>query len=102
MKTITVTGGFSGTAVADLTDSLNELGSATVRAALVEPDGVAPAVGDSAWVAVLGSGGERALEVTDEIDPGVYNLAFDVETDGDHELVWATERNGRRALVRVV
>lgn len=104
-----MTGGFSGAAVVDLTDTQAGLDGATFRAALV-PEGQDPPAVDATgvWVA-MGAASPVAAAATltrvvdDATDPGHYHLAIDIVADGNHELVWAVDADDetRRALVYV-
>lgn len=105
-RTITVTGGFSGSAVVDLTDNLKQLSFATFAMALA-PVGAAnpPAVGNAAWKSIpavpTASAATLPLLVDDAVTPGTYQLAVDVQQDGRHEIAWVKDRQGKRALVVV-
>ena len=107
-RTITVTGGFSGSAVIDLTDSLKQLATATFRLALVPVGSDDPPPVDSpTWVVATGTQTTGTATMAIPVDGtqalGQYNLAYDVITDGRHEANWAMDRSvrGRRALVVV-
>lgn len=108
MRTITVTGGFSGTAVVDLVDSLAALAGSVFKYALV-PQGTddPPVVGHADWKDPTGTPTAKRATlgalVDDDYPEGYYNLAIDVVKDGRHEVVWATDRPGstRRALISV-
>lgn len=107
-RTITVTGGFSGTATVDLTDALKNLDDASFRLALT-PVGQddPPAINDEAWSAATvasRTAGSVALSLTvdDSTDLGYYNLAYDVVLDGRHEVAWAMDRTDRRRRALVV
>lgn len=107
-RTITVTGGFTGSAVVDLTDSLKQLATATFRLALV-PVGAddPPPVDSPTWVTATGTqttgSATMAIPVDGTTALGSYNLAYDVVQDGRHEANWAMDRTNRtrRALVVV-
>ena len=108
MRTITVTGGFSGTATVDLVDSLNQLGSATFKMALaLAGQDDPPAVGHVSWmdavVSTQTAGAATLSLAVDETYPtGSYNVAVDVILDGRHEAIWATDRRSQaRSLVVV-
>ena len=105
-RTVTVTGGFSGSAVIDLTDSLGQLVDSTFAVALTDVGAVVPPpVGDAAWSVVGATPTDKAatfaLTVENTVAPGTYHAAIDVRKDGRHEIVWATDRRGRRALLVV-
>lgn len=108
MRTITVTGGFSGSATVDLVDSLKQLTFATFKMALV-PVGRddPPAVGDATWkdAAAVQSADKATVSLPVDTNQAVgnYNLAVDVILDGRHEAVWATDlgSSSQRALVVV-
>lgn len=105
-RTVTVTGGFSGAAVLDLTDSEKQLADSTFTVALTDVGAaLPPAVGDASWVAasVTPTAGNAVVSilVDDDVEPGSYNAVVDVQRDGRHEVVWALDRRGRRALVVV-
>ena len=106
-RTITVTGGFSGAVVLDLTDSLNQLSGATFKIALTEVGQDDPPPSDSpTWKAATATVSGKSAVLTTVIDGttavGHYNAAIDVLKDGRHEAVWAAERgSSRRALVVV-
>ena len=105
-RTITVTGGFSGSVVLDLTDSLKQLDDATFRIALTDVGQDDPPPVDSpTWQTAGATQTAGAATVSIPIDGttplGAYNAALDVVRDGQHEVVWALDRSGsnRRALV---
>ena len=107
-RTITVTGGFSGSVVVDLTDSLQQLATSTFRLALCPVGQDDPPVVDSpTWKTATGSQAAGAASVSALIDGttavGHYNIAYDIVTDGRHEAGWALDRSfkRRRALVVV-
>jgi hypothetical protein len=109
VRTIYVTGGFSGNAVVDLADSEASLVGATFKACL-RPEGTEtpPAVGNAAWLTpVVTDQTDPAAVITQLVDntitPGFYNLAVDVIEGGRHEVVWAKDADNtdRRALIQV-
>ena len=108
MRTITVTGGFSGTATVDLVDSLQQLATATFKMALA-PAGQddPPIAADAAWknavVTNQTAGAATVSLAVDDTQPvGSYHVAVDVILDGRHEAIWATDRRSRaRSLVVV-
>lgn len=106
-RVITVTGGFTGTAVVDLTDSLKGLSGAAFKMALA-PVGQddPPDVNDPAWVDGLGGtpGADKAtvgIPVDDNTPVGYYNVALDVVAGGRHEVVWVMDRRNRRSRALV-
>lgn len=107
-RTITVTGGFSGAATVDLTDSLKNLDDASFRLALTPVgDDDPPAIDDDAWAAAevaSRTAGSVALSlvVDDSTDLGYYNLAYDVVLDGRHEAAWVMDKSNRRRRALVV
>ena len=109
MRTIHITGGFSGTAVLDLSDTRAELVGATFKACL-QPEGTAtpPAVGHASWlIPTVDTQSDADAVIAHLVDnttaAGHYNLALDVFVGGRHELVWARDADNpeRRALVHV-
>lgn len=107
MRVITVTGGFSGTAVVDLTDSLKGLDGASYKLALT-PAGQddPPPVGSASWfdgVDATGDTGKATvgLPVGNATPVGYYNLALDVVLGGRHEAVWVMDRRNRRSRALV-
>ena len=105
-RTVTVTGGFSGSAVIDLTDSLGQLSFATFAVALTDVGAILPPeVGHASWSAIsaVPAAGTVTLPVlvSDLTPPGSYNVAVDVMQDGRHEIAWVKDRRGHRALVVV-
>lgn len=110
MRTIQVTGGFSGPAVLDLADDLAQLTGATFKAALVaEGTAQAPASNAAAWSTPTSSGlTDAAVVLTRLVDnttsPGHYNVAVDVIAGGRHEVVWAMDADNpdQRALLKVL
>lgn len=105
-RTVTVTGGFSGAAVVDVTDSQSQLLDSTFAVALTDVGAaVPPPVGHADWTAAVvtptAGSATVAITVEDDTPPGIYNAAIDVQRDGRHEIVWATDRRGHRALVLV-
>lgn len=108
-RTITVTGGFSGSVVVDVADSLKTLEGATFRLALTSVGQDDPPPYDSpTWLAAtatgLTAGAVTVSRVVDSATPtGYYNLALDIVEGGNHEVEWVTDRTNRRrrALVNV-
>ena len=105
-RTVTVTGGFSGAAVIDVSDSQKQLADSTFAVALTDVGAeLPPVVGSGAWVVAPTTPSAAAavvsIVVDDDTEPGNYNAAVDVQRDGRHEVVWALDRRGRRALVVV-
>jgi hypothetical protein len=109
MRTIHVSGGFTGTAVLDLADSRAELDGATFKACL-RPEGTAtpPPVDDVLWLTPTvdsqDDAGAVIAKMVDNATPaGYYNLALDILVEGRHETVWAVdpEDTDRRALIRI-
>lgn len=108
-RVIWVTGGFSGAATADVTDSLKQLGGCSFAMALT-PVGQddPPAIGSLAWVSVTpesasSSNAVVSLRVDSTQPVGFYNLVLDVIKDGQHQAEWVMDRRrpSRRALVVV-
>lgn len=106
-RTITVSGGFSGTVVFDLADTLKQLQGSTFSVALTEVGADdPPPVADASWsaaTAVVSSGTATvSLVVDDETPTGQYNAVLDVQRDGRHEAVWAMDRRDRRRRALVI
>ena len=106
-RTITVTGGFTGAVVLDLTDSLKQLAFATFRVALTEVgQDDPPPVDSGTWKAATATQTAGSAVVSVPVDGttavGGYNAAIDVITDGRHEVVWAAERGTKRRALVVV
>lgn len=108
-RTITVTGGFSGSAVVDVTDSLKQLADSTFRMALC-PVGQddPPSVSSIEWESATAtnqtaSTATVSIPVDDTTPVGHYNMALDVVADGRHEAAWVADRRNpaQRALVIV-
>lgn len=106
-RTITVTGGFSGSVTVDLTDSLGQLADASLKIALT-PVGQddPPAVGNAAWKTASGTQSASRATVSAVVDAsqpvGDYNIAYDVEAGGQHEGGWVMDRRNPRARALVV
>lgn len=106
-RVITVTGGFSGMAVVDLTDTLKGLNGAAFKLALA-PAGQddPPPVDDPAWVDGVGSAPAAGsatvgLPVDDQTEVGYYNVALDVVAGNRHEAVWVMDKRNRRSRALV-
>lgn len=104
-RTITVTGGFTGAVVLDLSDSLKQLTYATFRIALC-PVGQddPPPIDSPTWMTATATQTAGQATVSAVVDgtttTGGYNAAVDVVKDNNHEAVWAVEPGSqRRALV---
>jgi len=109
MRVITVTGGFSGSVVVDLADSLRQLVGVTFRLGLA-PVGQddPPPVDSPTWSAATADPQTAAaatvsLVVDGTTATGHYNLAVDVIDGADHEVAWVMDSRNRRlrALVAV-
>ena len=108
-RTITVTGGFSGSVVIDLTDSTKQLAFATFRAVLVpavEDD--PPPIDSPTWEVATAnpqtsSSATLSIPVDGTTATGHYNVAVDIVADGRHEAVWVADKKNpdARALVIV-
>jgi hypothetical protein len=108
MRTIDVTGGFSGSAVVDLSDTLASLTEATIRTALVVEGGSRPPAGSPSWTNPDVDPGSRRATISTLVDgavaPGRYNLAIEIVQDGRYETMWAADqkRRNRRAVIEVL
>lgn len=104
-RTITVTGGFTGAVVLDVSDSLKQLSDVTFRIALC-PVGQddPPPIDSGTWKDAAATQTAGSATVSAVVDgttaTGGYNAAIDVVKDNNHEAVWAVEPGSqRRALV---
>jgi hypothetical protein len=101
MRTITVTGGFTGALVFDLRDGLRSLGDAEFRVALAPVGQDDPPPFDTpTWMEATATQTAGSAVVTAVIDSsaavGYYYAALDIVQDGRHEVAWATDRGTRR------
>lgn len=107
-RTITVTGGFSGSVVVDLADSTKQLAYATFNMVLCPVgDDDPPPIGTPTWkTATASPQAAAAATLSMPIDgttaTGQYNIAVDIIADGRHEAVWVADRSNPDARALVV
>jgi len=108
-RTITVTGGFSGSVVVDLTDTTKQLAYATFKMVLCPiADDDPPPVDTPTWKTATAapqtaSSATLSLPIDGTTAVGQYNIAVDIVADGRHEAVWVADKSNpdARALVIV-
>jgi len=95
MRTIQVTGGYSGTVSGQFKDSAaTDPWAATIKVALIDPDATPPSPGSAAWLTPVIDSTDVGLvrfhfTVNSSNAPGTFRVVGQVTAGGTTELVWS-------------